>query len=117
MSLDVAVVLDPSLLKIVDPSQGLKPGGLLILNTNKKIDQIRAQFGYKVKLAAVDADLIAHEELGLPIVNTTMLGALAPGHRALSGWTLGLTAESPFREGSREEPESSPPSLQRDDPQ
>ncbi len=76
---DVAVVLDPSLLKIVDPSQGLKPGGLLILNTNKSIDQIRAQFGYRVKLAAVDADLIAHEELGLPIVNTTMLGALVRG--------------------------------------
>ena len=76
---DVAVVLDPSLLKIVDPSQGLKPGGLLILNTNKSIDQIRTQFGYQVKLAAVDADLIAHEELGLPIVNTTMLGALVRG--------------------------------------
>jgi pyruvate ferredoxin oxidoreductase gamma subunit len=76
---DVAVVLDPSLLKIVDPSQGLKPNGLLILNTNKSIDQIRAQFGYQVKLAAVDADLIAHEELGLPIVNTTMLGALIRG--------------------------------------
>ncbi len=76
---DVAVVLDPSLLKIVDPSQGLKSTGLLILNTNKSIDQIRAQFGYKVRLAAVDAELIAREELGLPIVNTTMLGALVRG--------------------------------------
>jgi pyruvate ferredoxin oxidoreductase gamma subunit len=73
---DVAVVLDPSLLKIVDPSQGLKNGGLLILNTNRSIEQIRTQFGYQVRLAAVDADLIAREELGLPIVNTTMLGAL-----------------------------------------
>ena len=76
---DVAVVLDPSLLKIVDPSQGLKSGGLLIINTNKSIEQIRAQFGYKVRLAAVDGDLIAREELGLPIVNTTMLGALVRG--------------------------------------
>lgn len=73
---DVAVVLDPSLLKIVDPSQGLKPGGLLIINTNKSFEQIRSQFGFKARLAAVDADLIAREELGLPIVNTTMLGAL-----------------------------------------
>ena len=76
---DVAVVLDPSLLKIVDPSQGLKAGGLLIINTNKSIDQIRNQFGYQSRLAAVDADLIAREELGLPIVNTTMLGALVKG--------------------------------------
>jgi len=73
---DVAVVLDPSLLKILDPSQGLKPGGLLIINTNKSVEQIRSEFGYKARVAVVDADLIAHEELGLPITNTTMLGAL-----------------------------------------
>lgn len=76
---DVAVVLDPSLLKILDPSQGLKPNGLLIINTNRTIDQIRSEFGYKVRLAAVDADRIAKEELGLPITNTTMLGALVKG--------------------------------------
>jgi pyruvate ferredoxin oxidoreductase gamma subunit len=76
---DVAVVLDPSLLKILDPSQGLKPGGLLIINTNKSIEQIRSEFGYKVRVAVVDADLIAREELGLPITNTTMLGALVRG--------------------------------------
>jgi pyruvate ferredoxin oxidoreductase gamma subunit len=46
---DVAVVLDPSLLKILDPSQGLKPGGLLIINTNKSIEQIRSEFGYKAR--------------------------------------------------------------------
>jgi pyruvate ferredoxin oxidoreductase gamma subunit len=76
---DVAVVLDPSLLKILDPSQGLKPGGMLIINTNKTIEQVRSKFGYKVKLAVVDADLIAKQELGLPITNTTMIGALVKG--------------------------------------
>jgi pyruvate ferredoxin oxidoreductase gamma subunit len=76
---DVAVVLDPSLLKILDPSQGMKPNGLLIINTNKSIEQIRSEFGYKVRLALVDADLIAREELGIPITNTTMLGALVRG--------------------------------------
>jgi len=76
---DVAVVLDPSLLKILDPSQGLKPDGILILNTNKTIDQVRSEFGFKVNLAVVDADVIAREELGLPITNTTMIGALVKG--------------------------------------
>jgi len=76
---NVAVVLDPSLLRILDPSQGLKPGGLLIINTNKPMEQIRSEIGYKGKLATVDADLIAREELGLPITNTTMLGALVRG--------------------------------------
>ena len=76
---DVAVVLDPSLLKILDPSQGLKPGGMLIINTNKTIEQVRSEFGFKVKLAVVDGDLIAKQELGLPITNTTMIGALVKG--------------------------------------
>ena len=97
---DVAVVLDPSLLKIVDPSQGLKPGGLLILNTNKSIDQIRAQFGYRVKLAAVDADLIAHEELGLPIVNTTMLGALVRGTGSVQLDAMVLPLKTRFGRGA-----------------
>src|SRR4030067_2065487 len=76
---DVVVVLDPSLLKILDPSQGLKPGGLLIINTNKTIEQIRSEFGYKVHLATVEANKIARQELGLPLTNTTMLGALVRG--------------------------------------
>ena len=76
---DVAVVLDPSLLKILDPTQGLKPDGLLIINTNKPIEELRSQFGFKVRIATVDGDLIAREELGLPITNTTMLGALVRG--------------------------------------
>ncbi len=76
---DVAVVLDPSLLKILDPSDGLKPGGILIINSNKTLDQVRSEFGFKVKLAVVDADLIAREELGLLITNTTMIGALVKG--------------------------------------
>ncbi len=76
---DVAVVLDPSLLKILDPSQGLKPDGILIINSNKTLEQVRSEFGFKAKLAVVDADLIAREELGLLITNTTMIGALVKG--------------------------------------
>src|SRR4030067_422369 len=53
---DVVVVLDPTLLKILDPSQGLKPGGLLIINTTKSIQQIKAEFGYQARIATVDAD-------------------------------------------------------------
>jgi pyruvate ferredoxin oxidoreductase gamma subunit len=73
---DIVVILDASLLKIIDPSQGLKKEGLLIINTHKPIEQIRREFGYQMRLAIVDADRIAREELGIPITNTTMLGAL-----------------------------------------
>jgi pyruvate ferredoxin oxidoreductase gamma subunit len=73
---DVVVVLDPSLLKIMDPTEGIHSDGVLVLNSNKTPDAIREEFGYKVKIILVDADKIAREELGIPITNTTMLGAL-----------------------------------------
>jgi pyruvate ferredoxin oxidoreductase gamma subunit len=73
---DVAVVLDPGLLSIVDVLSGLKEGGLLIINTSKSFKEIAANFKTKCKMAKVDATAIAREILGVPITNTTMVGAL-----------------------------------------
>jgi pyruvate ferredoxin oxidoreductase gamma subunit len=69
-------VLDPTLLDIVDVAAGLKPGGTVIVNTAKTIEQLRSQYGFKGRLAAVDATKIAMEEMKVPITNTTMIGAL-----------------------------------------
>ena len=73
---DVVVVLDPGLLTIVNVTSGLKEDGLLVINTKKSAEQIRQEFGYKVRLATVDANHIARELLGVVITNTTMVGAL-----------------------------------------
>ncbi len=73
---DVVVVLDPGLLSIVNVASGLKDNGIIVINTKKTAEQIRTEFGLKGRLATVDATKIAREELGVPIVNTTMLGAL-----------------------------------------
>ncbi len=73
---DVAVVLDPSLLEIIDPTAGLKEDGIVIINTHKSIEEIKKQFGYTKRVAVVDASSIAREILKLPITNTTMLGAM-----------------------------------------
>ena len=73
---DVVVVLDPTLLRIIDVTSGLRDSGVLILNTSRQIADVEADFGTKWRLATVDAMRIAREELGVPIVNTTMLGAL-----------------------------------------
>ena len=73
---DVVVVLDPTILSIVNVTAGLKKDGLVILNTTKSEEEIRKTFGIKAKLALVDATGIAMEFLGRPITNTTMLGAL-----------------------------------------
>ena len=72
---DAVVVLDPSLVETVDVTSGLKEGGIVIINT-KKPDEMRAKFGNKWQVATVDAIAIARETIGLPITNTTMIGAL-----------------------------------------
>ncbi len=73
---DVVVVLDPSLLHIVNVTSGLKEKGTLVINTKKPLQDIESELGTKWKLAIIDATKIARELLGVPIVNTTMLGAL-----------------------------------------
>jgi len=80
---DVVVVLDPSLVGLVNVTDGLKPDGLLIINTSKPVPTIREQLKYKGKLATVDATHIAREELGVPIANTTMLGAVMKATKVL----------------------------------
>ena len=73
---DVVVVLDPGLLRIVDVTSGLKANGMLVVNTKKQPEQIRQEFNINWSLATVDATRIAQELLGVPIVNTAMVGAL-----------------------------------------
>ncbi len=73
---DIILVLDPSLPKTVKVTAGLKERGIAILNNALSEGEIRKILGgYEGKLALVDATKIALEELGVPITNTTMLGA------------------------------------------
>lgn len=73
---DAVAVLDPSLLAIVNVLSGLKPGGILIINSKKPAQQLRDELGFTVPLAIVDATRIARDILGVPITNTTMVGAV-----------------------------------------
>ena len=73
---NIVVVLDPTLLKIVNVEAGLRKGGVIVLNTTKSAAQVRKETGIKAKLALVDASKIAMDTMRVPITNTTMLGAL-----------------------------------------
>ncbi len=85
---DYVIVLDPTLLKLVNVEAGLKPGGTVIINTTKSIAEIRKETGIKAKIAVVDASKIAMEVMRVPITNTTMLGAfvkVAPSVISMDG--------------------------------
>ena len=73
---DVVLVLDPGLLGIMNVASGRKEGGIVVVNTRKEFKQLEEEFGIKPPLATIDASSIAREVLGVPIVNTTMVGAL-----------------------------------------
>ena len=73
---DVVVILDPGLLSIVKVAAGLKPGGIVVVNTRKTAEQISREFDIKAIIATVDATRIARELLGVHITNTTMVGTV-----------------------------------------
>ncbi|GAB4265177.1 MAG: pyruvate/ketoisovalerate ferredoxin oxidoreductase subunit gamma [Deferrisomatales bacterium] len=76
---DHVVVLDPTLIDVVDVARGLKPGGTLLLNTDKPPEAFERFRDFRV--CTVDASRIAiRHRLGSrthPIVNTAILGAFA----------------------------------------
>jgi pyruvate ferredoxin oxidoreductase gamma subunit len=73
---DVVVVLDEALITVGNALSGLKKDGTIIINTQKSIQDIKKEYNITTKVAVVNATRIARETLGLPITNTTMLGAL-----------------------------------------
>lgn len=93
---DVAVVLDESLVNLINVAAGLKPDGLLIVNTTRSADEIRNALNYKGRVATVDATGIAWKELGVPITNTTMLGALVKATKVVKLEALRAPVEHRF---------------------
>ena len=73
---NVVVVLDPSILRIVDTSNGLTDDGVHVINTRRDAAQLREQLELAGRVCTVNANRIAAEEIGRVITNTTMLGAL-----------------------------------------
>lgn len=73
---DIVVVIDPALLTSPVITKGLNPHGTLVVNTTRSFDEIKQDCGFQGRIAKVDANTIAEQELGVTITNTTMLGAL-----------------------------------------
>lgn len=77
---DDLIVLDPTLVEAVDVTTGLKPGGRVVINSEKEPEEY-VELIQRFRVATVDANAIARRhELGSktqPIVNTAILGAFA----------------------------------------
>jgi 2-oxoacid:acceptor oxidoreductase gamma subunit (pyruvate/2-ketoisovalerate family) len=75
---DIVIVLDESIMDLVDVLKGVKDGGKILINTRKKPNDF--EFSKKYHVATVDATGIALKNSilvgGMPVVNTPILGAV-----------------------------------------
>ena len=74
------IILDPTLIKAIDVTQGLKPGGSILINSDRG-PEAYASLAQHFRVTLVDASTIARK-YGLgsktqPIVNTAIVGAFA----------------------------------------
>jgi pyruvate ferredoxin oxidoreductase gamma subunit len=79
LSPEVVVVVNPNLLGVVDVTEGLAEDGVVIVNSPRSPEAIRAALGLegtKVRVFTVDATGIALETLKRDIPATIMLGAI-----------------------------------------
>jgi len=78
---DHVVILDPTLLPVIDVTSGLKPGGWILVNSEHEPASMTRFIDGGWRVATVDATAIAvAHQLGSrtnPIVNTAILGAFS----------------------------------------
>ncbi len=75
---DHVIVVDPTLLQSIDVTEGLKEGGLIIINSDKKSETFKLPSKFKV-VTANATEIAVRNKLGTlaaPIVNTAIIGAV-----------------------------------------
>ncbi|MBT3368751.1 MAG: pyruvate ferredoxin oxidoreductase, partial [Nitrospina sp.] len=70
---DYVILQDVTILNEVDVAAGLKPGGMILVNTDKRSEELA--LSGDLSLFTFSAEDLAREILGRPIMNTALLGA------------------------------------------
>lgn len=101
-------VLDPTFLGTMDVTAGVPDGGAIIVNTSRPREQITKQLKIgdrDIRVYTVDASKISEEEIGRPIPNTPMLGALVGVLQVLTLDELLAEMENKLKRKFRNKPE------------
>lgn len=74
---NIVVVLDPTLLRRGDVTDGVPNDGIVLINTDQSPQELRRALAVdRQQVYTVNASRIAKETIGRPIPNTPLLGAL-----------------------------------------
>ena len=101
---DVVLLLDPTLLGVVDIAEGLGDKGILIINTTDTPAEVRKILGLQGRrIYTVDATGISLKHLGKSIPNTPMIGAIAGITKLLAPEALAEDFRKKFKNKFRPE--------------
>ena len=99
-------IKEPDLVAVIDPTlllnkelilEGLTQDKILIVNTNKSIEQVRFDLGFKGKIYTLDATKISLECLGRNMPNMPILGAIVKVSKLFSLKSLKQEFEKEFK--------------------
>ncbi|MBW3011241.1 2-oxoacid:acceptor oxidoreductase family protein [Candidatus Woesearchaeota archaeon] len=93
---DIVVVLDPSLMDIKDITEGIKEGGMLLVNSNKDADYFREKTGFNGTIHTLNATKISMDITCKNFPNLPMLGAMSRVSEIISLRTLKDTVKKAY---------------------
>ena len=109
---DYVIVVDETLLDVIDVTSGLKEDGGIIVNTAKSVEEIRQKLnGYQGKVFAIDAKVISEEELGKYFPNTPTLGAVVKATGIMEEEQFFNSMESSFKHKFANKPQVIEPNI------
>ncbi len=103
---DYVVVVDDTLLEVVDVTAGLKETGAILINTTKSPEYLKNVLkGYKGDIYTIDARKISMEALGKYFPNTPMLAAIVKVSKIMSDEDLLKDMVGSFKHKFAKKPE------------
>lgn len=110
---DYVVVVDDTLLSVVDVTSGLKEDGAILINTTKTINEIKPLLkGYNGSVYTIDARKISVDALGRYFPNTPMLAAIVKVTGIMTDEEFLNDMQSSFKHKFAKKPEVIPGNMQ-----
>jgi pyruvate ferredoxin oxidoreductase gamma subunit len=92
---DFLIILDPTLIKGKNISEGVKNNTAILINTEKPAKELKS-LPKNIQIKTIPATQIAIKILGKPIINTVMLGAFAGAFKLIGLESLKKSIEKRF---------------------
>lgn len=109
---DYVVVVDETLLDVVDVTAGLKKEGAILINTEKTPEELKEKLnGYEGRICTIDARTISMNTLGKYFPNTPMLGAIVKIAKIMDETTFITSMEHSFKHKFASKPDVIEPNM------